>query len=84
MAKATEIREKEATAFSKEESDLKTNLAALAKAIPAIETGMSGSFLQTADASTVRSLTIDKAELPDNLRQELLSFLSGKVTSGYV
>merc|ERR1719335_484073 len=37
VAKATALREKEATAFAKESGDLKTNLDALAKAIPAIQ-----------------------------------------------
>merc|ERR1719399_2280331 len=34
IEKATAIREKEAAVFAKESSDLKTNIAALAKAIP--------------------------------------------------
>ncbi len=39
IAKAIAIREKEAAAFAKTESDLITNIAALGKAIPAIEKG---------------------------------------------
>merc|ERR1712008_605005 len=69
MAEATAIREKEA--------------AALAKAIPAIESGMSGSFLQTTAASSLRRFTMEKADLPDETRQELLSFLSGKDSEEY-
>merc|ERR1712039_303919 len=45
--------------------------------------GMSGAFLQTAEASTVRTLATEKAELPDKLRVELLSFFSQKAGSAY-
>merc|ERR1719362_1701728 len=55
-----------------------TNLAALAKAIPAIESGMGGAFLQTAAASNLKRFTMEKAELADETRQEVLAFLSGK------
>merc|ERR1719181_1312450 len=43
IAAATALREKEAATFAKDSSDMKTNLAALGKAIGAIEGGMSGS-----------------------------------------
>merc|ERR1719444_241200 len=77
------MREKEAAAFAKFKEDSETNLAALAKAIPAIEGGMKGSFLQTTAASLLRRFTMEKADLPDETRQELLSFLSGKDSDGY-
>merc|ERR1719321_1490120 len=50
IATATALREKEAAAFAKESGDLKTNLDALSKAIPAIEKGMGSAFLQTTSA----------------------------------
>jgi len=78
MAEATAIREKEAAAFAKFSEDSTTNLAALAKAIPAIETGMGGAFLQTTAASNLKRFTMEKAELADETRQEVLAFLSGK------
>jgi len=83
MAAATALREKEAAAFAayKEESD--TNLAALGKAITAIENGMAGGFLQTTAATGLRKFIMFKAELPDETRQEVLSFLSGKVGEDY-
>merc|ERR1712146_117119 len=70
---------KEATAFKKESGDLKTNIGALAKAIPAIEKGMKG-FLQTSAASVIRelSITMDMSSVD---REMLASFLSMK--SGY-
>merc|ERR1712127_299794 len=83
MDEATAIREKEAAAFAKFQEDSETNLAALAKAIPAIESGMSGSFLQTTAASSLRRFAMEKADLPDETRQELLSFLSGKDSEEY-
>ena len=53
MEEATEIRNKEARAFAKFHEDSSTNVAALTKAIPAIETGMKGSFLQTSAAAEI-------------------------------
>merc|ERR1719453_230274 len=79
VAKAKAIREKEAAAFKKESGDLKTNIAGLGKAIPAIEKGMKG-FLQTSAASVVKelSITMDMSSVD---REMLASFLSSK--SGY-
>jgi len=79
VAKAKAIREKESTAFKKESGDLKTNIAGLAKAIPAIEKGMKG-FLQTNAASVVKdlSITMDMSSVD---REMLASFLSTK--AGY-
>jgi len=79
IAKATGIRNKEAGVFAKESGDLKTNIGALAKAIPAIENGMSG-FLQTNSASVLRGLSISLNMSPVD-REMLTSFLSSK--SGY-
>jgi len=84
MATATALREKEAAAYAKESSDLKTNLAALGKAIPAIEKGMMGSFLQTNAAKTLRSFVMEKADIPDASRQEVLAFLSSDDSNTYV
>merc|ERR1740123_2064913 len=83
MEEATEIRNKEARAFAKFHEDSSTNVAALTKAIPAIETGTKGSFLQTSAAAVLRRFTMEKAELQDETRQELLAFLSGKTSEEY-
>lgn len=77
MSKATAMRKKEAASYGTVKSDSDTNIAALEKAIPAVQKGMGGAFLQTRDASIVRSWAMEKAELPDSTREELLSFLSG-------
>merc|ERR1719393_1197065 len=58
VAKATALREKEAAAYAKESSELKPNIAAMKKATNAIESGMSGSFLQTNSASVLKKLSI--------------------------
>merc|ERR1719238_1672548 len=57
IAKATAIREKEAATYAKVKSDAESNIGALDKAIPAIEKGMGGAFLQTNAASVLRELT---------------------------
>jgi len=56
----------------------------LSKAIPAIENGMKGSFLQSNSANLVRRFAMEKADIPDSARQELLAFLSGSEEQGYV
>jgi len=79
IAKATAIREKEKAAYSKASADLKTNIGAMDKAIPAIEKGMGG-FLQTSTASVLRQLSIS-LDMSSVDREMLTGFLSGK--NGY-
>ena len=83
MAKATALREKEATIFAKDSGEMKTNVAAMDKAITAIENGMSGSFLQSTSAQAVQRLAIDAADMTNYDRRMLLSFLTGKSEDGY-
>jgi len=45
---------------------------------------MKGSFLQSPAASKLTSFLMEKATVPDATRQELLSFLSGRQSEGYV
>merc|ERR1719336_3491049 len=76
MATATALREKEAAAFATESSDLKTNVAALGKAIAAIEADTAGSFLQNSAAmSSLQKMTVD-AEMTSADRDMLTAFLS--------
>mmetsp|Transcript_64485 Transcript_64485/g.199953 ORF Transcript_64485/g.199953 Transcript_64485/m.199953 type:complete len:700 (-) Transcript_64485:84-2183(-) len=74
LAKQLAIREKEAAEYAKESSDAETNIAAMAKAITALEKGASG-FLQTSAASVLRRLTIDM-DMSSVDRDMLTSFLS--------
>jgi septal ring factor EnvC (AmiA/AmiB activator) len=75
MKKATAIREKEAAAFAKYSSEANTNLAAMSKAIAALEKGMGGAFLQTNAASVLRRLVVDM-DLSNADRDDVSSFLS--------
>jgi len=76
MAAATALREKEKAAYDTFESETKTNLAALAKAISAIEKGMGG-FLQTNAAAVLKRLVMGDDKMMDADRQDVLAFLSG-------
>merc|ERR1719174_3317347 len=75
IAKATAIREKEAKAYAKTKSDAESNIGALSKAIPAIEKGMGGAFLQTNAASVLRQLSVSADMIPAD-RETLAAFLS--------
>merc|ERR1719197_26374 len=76
IAKATALREKEAAIYAKDSSDMKTNIAAMTKAIDAISGGMSGgAFLQTTAASVVRKLAVDM-DISAADRDQIMSFLS--------
>jgi chromosome segregation ATPase len=75
MKEATAIREKEAADYAKYKADADANVAAMAKAVAALEKGMAGSFLQSSDASTLRRL-VSKVSMADADQQTLLAFLS--------
>merc|ERR1719387_1708046 len=74
MAKATEIREKEAAAFAKEDAEDKANIDALVKATAAIEKGMAGGFLQTSSAAVLRRLALSQ-DITNHDRDTLTAFL---------
>jgi len=76
VAKSASLREKEPAAFAKEKADSKTNIAALSKAVKAIDKGMQSAFLQTIAASTLRNFFMEKAEIQDAQREKVLAFLS--------
>jgi len=75
VAKATGLREKEASAFAKASGDMNTNLAAMKKATAAVSAGMGGAFLQTSAGSAIKqlSITMDMSSMD---REVLTSFLS--------
>jgi len=80
MEEATAIREKDAAAYAKESGDLKTNLAAMGKAIAAINKGAGGAFLQTSAASLLKNLIEESDSLSDLDRHDVTSFLTGEST----
>jgi hypothetical protein len=75
IAQATALREKEAAAYAKVKSDSEANIGALDGAIPAIEKGMAGAFLQTAAGNVLRRLSVS-ADMNAADRDLLASFLS--------
>merc|ERR1719337_72688 len=80
---ATAQRNKENGAHTKESSDLTANIAALSGAIPAIEKGMAGGFLQTRAASVLRRLSVEM-DMSSVDRDTLASFLALDGKAGYV
>jgi len=80
IAEATAIREKEAGEFATVSTDLKTNIAAVGKAIAAIEKGAGGAFLQTQAATVLRNLVENDNKMLDVDRDDLTSFLSSDQT----
>jgi hypothetical protein len=82
LAKATALRGKEAAIFAKDSGDFKTNIAAMGKAITAIEGGASGAFLQTTTASAVKRICID-ADMSSADRDQVMAFLANGQGFGY-
>ncbi len=76
------IQQMEASAFAKESGDLKTNTAAVGKAVAALEKGQSGGFLQTEAASVLKNLVETDEKLVDADREDLTAFLSGGSNNG--
>jgi len=77
MAEATAIRGKEAATFATLDNELKTNIAAIGKAVAALEKGAGGSFLQTEAANVLRKFVESKQDMLDIDREDLTAFLSG-------
>jgi len=88
IAKATAVREKEAASYAAESSVLKADISSLNGAIKAIASGMAGGFLQTKAgvkmATDIKKIALDGPSMTDADRQDLLSFLSGRQSSGYM
>merc|ERR550532_3306525 len=83
LAEATAIREKEAAAFATLEAEYNANIAAIRKAVAALERGMAGGFLQTGAAKVLRKLIANKQDMMDEDRQQLDAFLSVPWGAGY-
>ena len=74
IKEATSIREKEHAAFATEAAELKDYLAALGKAIPAIETGMSGTGLMQlgSGVAMLRRAVNANNQITDDDRQSVI------------
>jgi hypothetical protein len=76
---ATAIREKENAAYKKEAGETGENIAALNRAIPALEKGMGASLLQSSAGRSVavlRKMALTSSSIDSYQKKELLSFLS--------
>jgi len=78
MADATALRTKEQGTFDKYMAEANTNVAALSKAITAVNRGMAGGFLQTRSAAVLRNFLSNSKDVMDTDRQEVMAFLSAK------
>jgi len=75
MADATALRKKEAAAFAALKADADANVAAIVKAVKALETGVAGSFLQTPAAVILRKM-VSHGDLGDAEMGEVTAFLT--------
>merc|ERR1719316_441215 len=80
IEKAEQMRGKENAAFTSESGTTSANIDALSKAIPAIEKGMAGGFLQTSNAAVLRrlSLTVDLTPVDRDVLSAFLTSGSGE------
>merc|ERR1719247_8482 len=74
MAEATAIQVKEAAEFAKQDAEHTADIAAMGKAITAIDKGLTG-FLQTSAATVLKRLAVN-ADLSIESRDALTAFLS--------
>jgi len=87
MNAASQQREKEHSAYTATSGDLNTNIGALNRAIPAIEKGMAGGFLQAASSSLQHQLkhaVSSSSSATEYDRQTVLAFLEGANKDEYI
>jgi len=75
LASAAAMREKEGATFAALKAESETNIAAMSKAVSAIEKGEAGVFLQTNVAQTLRNLVSSNQAMSGDARQEVSAFL---------
>merc|ERR1719161_98955 len=76
IEEATTLREKEASEFAAEKADSETNIAAMAKAIPALEKGMGGAaLLQMPSGSRLRKIVESYPNVDASDRRDVVAFL---------
>jgi len=84
LKEATAIREKEAGEYGGFKTESESQIAAIGKAVAALEKGAGGAFLQTPSAGLLRSLLqSSKLNLENNDRDEVTSFLAASQESEY-
>merc|ERR1719214_136223 len=83
IEEATVLREKEAAAFAAEKADSETNIAAMAKAIPALEKGMGGAaLLQMPNGNRLKKLVESYPNVDSSDRREAIAD-EEKAIAGY-
>merc|ERR1719183_1794670 len=75
LASAAAMREKESATFAALKAEYEANIAAMTKAVKAIEKGEAGSFLQTNVAQTLRNIASSSQAMSSDARQTVLEFL---------
>jgi len=84
MGSATAQREKEHSQFVEVSTEYTSYLTALNQAIPAIEKGMGGGFVQTGTGAQLRQAVLKDSSVTDYDRQLVTAFLSGSSSDKYV
>eukprot|EP00929_Paragymnodinium_shiwhaense_P083485 TRINITY_DN4451_c0_g2_i1.p1 TRINITY_DN4451_c0_g2~~TRINITY_DN4451_c0_g2_i1.p1 ORF type:complete len:711 (-),score=326.65 TRINITY_DN4451_c0_g2_i1:225-2357(-) len=74
VAKAVEIRDKEAADFAEQSANMQANIQAITKGVAALRKGMGG-FLQTSAAARLRSLSLN-VDMAGDDRDALSAFLA--------
>merc|ERR1719299_189098 len=75
IEEATMLREKEASEFAAEKADSETNIAAMAKAIPALEKGMGGAaLLQMPSGNRLKKIVESYPNMDSSDRRQALAF----------
>jgi hypothetical protein len=76
IEEATMLREKEAASYAAEKADSETNIAAMAKAIPALEKGMGGAaLLQMPGGDMLKKVVESYSKVDEQDRRNVMSFL---------
>merc|ERR1719160_1252677 len=76
IEEATVLRNKEEAAYSAEKADSETNIAAMAKAIPALEKGMGGAaLLQMPSGNRLKKIVESYPNMDSSDRRQALAFL---------
>jgi len=83
MAEATAVREKEKGVYDQTLAESEATLSATNKAVTAIEKGMGASFLQSQTAQDLKKVVLNKADMNDGDRGELVAFLTTSADSDY-
>ncbi|CAK0812858.1 unnamed protein product, partial [Prorocentrum cordatum] len=80
VASAESIREGAAKAFAETKATLEEYLSQISSAVASLEKGMTGSFLQGRSSASALRKIVEKAEIGDDDKEVVMSFLSGRAS----